>query len=131
MLSIFIPKAIDFTSKSKRFSSPSNLQAFKRYLCIYKEQKGHSIEENQQRISSFFHLFKEFCCITNKGKRKNGYEWMGKWLLRQTSRFPVDTGRKMNVHKTFRRRPVSLLNVLSTFNLRPVYTGIYTMDIKN
>ena len=34
---------------------------------------------------------------------------------------PVDTGRRLNVHKTFRRR---LLNVLSTFNLRPVSTGI-------
>ena len=30
---------------------------------------------------------------------------------------PVDTGRKLNVHKTLRRRPGSLLNVLRTFNL--------------
>ena len=29
---------------------------------------------------------------------------------------PVDTGRKLNVHKTFRRRPGRLLNVLCTFN---------------
>ena len=29
----------------------------------------------------------------------------------------------MNVHKTFRRRPGHLLNVLCTFNLRPVFTG--------
>ena len=45
---------------------------------------------------------------------------------------PVDTGRKLNVHKTFRRRPEHktfrrrpghLLNVLCTFNLRPVSTG--------
>ena len=36
----------------------------------------------------------------------------------------VDTGRKLNVQKTFRRRPVRLLNVLCTFNLRPVSTGI-------
>ena len=35
----------------------------------------------------------------------------------------VDTGRKLNVHKTFRRRPGRLLNALSTFNLRPVSTG--------
>ena len=35
-------------------------------------------------------------------------------------RYPVDTGRKLNVHKTFRRRPRRLLNVLCTFNLRPV-----------
>ena len=37
--------------------------------------------------------------------------------------FPVDTGRKLNAHKTFRRRPGRLLNVLCTFNLRPVSTG--------
>ena len=36
---------------------------------------------------------------------------------------PVDTGRKLNVHKTFRRRPGRLLNVLCTFNLRLVSTG--------
>ena len=33
------------------------------------------------------------------------------------SSFPVDTGRKLNVHKTFRRCPGRLLNVLCTFNL--------------
>ena len=35
---------------------------------------------------------------------------------------PVDTGRKLNVHKTFRRRPGSFRNVLYMFNLRPVST---------
>ena len=34
-----------------------------------------------------------------------------------TRRFPVDTRRKLNVHKTFRRRPGRLLNVLCTFVL--------------
>ena len=38
-------------------------------------------------------------------------------------RYPVDTGGKLNVHKTFRRRPGRLLNVLCTFNLPPVSTG--------
>ena len=37
---------------------------------------------------------------------------------------PADTGRKLNVHKTFKRRPGRLLNVLCTFNLRPVSTGL-------
>ena len=41
----------------------------------------------------------------------------------QKSCNPVDTGRKLNVHKTFRRRPGRLLNILYTFNLRPVSTG--------
>ena len=36
--------------------------------------------------------------------------------------YPVDAGRKLNVHKTFRRRPGRLLNVSCTFNLRPVST---------
>ena len=36
---------------------------------------------------------------------------------------PVDTGRKLNVHKTFRRRLGRLLTVLCTFNLRPVSAG--------
>ena len=38
---------------------------------------------------------------------------------------PADTGRKLNVHKTFRRRPRRLQNVLCTFNLRPLPTGKY------
>ena len=43
---------------------------------------------------------------------------MGQW------RDPVDTERKLNAHKTFRRRPGHLLNVLRTFSLRHVYTGV-------
>ena len=42
--------------------------------------------------------------------------------------FPVGTGRKLNVHKTFRRRPGRLLNVLCTFNLRPVSIGSMSFD---
>ena len=37
---------------------------------------------------------------------------------------PVDTGRKLNVHKTLPRRSARLLNVLCMFNLRSVSTGI-------
>ena len=36
---------------------------------------------------------------------------------------PADTGRKLNVHKTFRKCPRRLLNVLCTFNSRPVSMG--------
>ena len=36
---------------------------------------------------------------------------------------PVDTGCNLSVHKMFGRRPGRLLNVLRTFNLRPVSTG--------
>ena len=37
--------------------------------------------------------------------------------------FRADTGRKLNVHQTFRRRPRRLLYVSCTFNLRPMSTG--------
>ena len=37
--------------------------------------------------------------------------------------YPVDTGRTLNVYKTFRRCPGRLRNVLCTFNLRPVSMG--------
>ena len=53
----------------------------------------------------------EFQCQTLLGLYQNTY-------------IPVDTGRKLNVHKTFRRRPERLLNVLCTFNLRSVSIGI-------
>ena len=33
--------------------------------------------------------------------------------------YPINTLLKLNIHKTFRRRPGYLLNVLYTFNLRP------------
>ena len=36
--------------------------------------------------------------------------------------YPLDTRRKLNFHKTFSRLPGRLLNVLCTFNLRPVFT---------
>ena len=36
---------------------------------------------------------------------------------------PVDTGRKLNVNKSFRRRPGRLLKVSCMFNLCPVSTG--------
>ena len=37
-----------------------------------------------------------------------------------TEGYLVNTGRKLNLHKTFRRRPGRLLNVLCRFNLHPV-----------
>ena len=44
-------------------------------------------------------------------------------LLIQVLSYPIATGRKLNVRNTFRRPPRRLLNVLCTFNLRPVSTG--------
>ena len=43
---------------------------------------------------------------------------------------PVDTERKLNVHKMFRRRPGRLLNVLCAFSLHHVSTGILVLKLK-
>ena len=58
------------------------------------------------------------------------------WLFRRMiitevikSNNPVDTWRKLDVHKTFRRRRGRLLNVLCTFNLCPVSTGKYFTNL--
>ena len=45
-------------------------------------------------------------------------------VLCKVKTIPIETGRKLNVHKTFRSRPERLLNVLCTFSLRPVSTWI-------
>ena len=63
------------------FSYQSSLQAFKLYICIYKEQKGHPIEKKEINAQTFFSkqtcLKNEWrnCCITNKGK-------MAKWIAK-------------------------------------------------
>ena len=49
------------------------------------------------------------------------------WNVKLWDPFLVGTGRKLNVHKTLRRRQ-RLLNALCTFNLRPVSTGMCTFS---
>ena len=69
-----------------------------------------------QRWSFFWSLFS---CIQSKHRkirtRKNSV--FGHF---SQSDYPVDPERKLNVNKTFRRRPGRLIKVLCTFNLRPV-----------
>ena len=49
--------------------------------------------------------------------------WEGFCVNKAFSSYSIDTGRKFNVLKTFRRRPEHLLNVLYTLSLRPVSKG--------
>ena len=69
-----------------------------------------------------------FCSRRSNDLINKIHEWGLKLILNDhVSNFdtlPVDTGSKLNVHKTFRRRPVCLLNVLCAFNLRPVSIGL-------
>ena len=52
----------------------------------------------------------------------SGLPQLSKWYAFSCF-YPVGTGRKLNVYKTFRRRPRRLLNGLWVFNLRPRCTG--------
>ena len=41
----------------------SSLQAFKEYICIYKERKGHAVEKNKQYLSS---ISSKQTCLKNE-----------------------------------------------------------------
>ena len=49
------------------------------------------------------------------------HTWYTGWAIQYPRRH---TERKLNIHKKFRRHPGRLLNILCTFNVRPVSTGI-------
>ena len=75
-----------------------------------------SLERDKiQALKEYKQKFDKFIFSSNFAKKYTRW-WIGT--------IPVDTGRKLNVQKTFRRRPGRLLNVLCTFNLRPVSIGI-------
>ena len=77
-----------------------------------------------------WHIFRKTVCEMFPKQKHYGLEYRDNFYVFYPSLYlflksiPVDTGRKLNVHKTFRRRPGCLLNVLCTFNLRPVSTGM-------
>ena len=64
---------------------------------------------------------------TQRNKRQKGRDDM-RALMAIKALNLADTGRKLNVHKTFRGRTGRLLNVLCTFNLRPVSTGNHVLE---
>ena len=73
------------------------------------------------QVSEDLFLMTAFCCLDC---------FMIALRIVLVTNIPVDTGRKLNVRKTFRRRPVRLLKVLCTFSVRPVSTR-YLMIISN
>ena len=46
------------------FSYQSSLQAFKLYICIYKEQKGHPVEKKEINAQTLF--FSKQTCLKNE-----------------------------------------------------------------
>ena len=76
----------------------------------------------------FYYIFSFKCSIDNQRfhtfcKKFNPSLFLPFFIKMYTFlTYSVDTGRKLNLHKTFRTRPGCLLNVLCTFTLRPVCT---------
>ena len=68
-------------------------------------------------------LFYRTSLVAASGTYVTEFSFSTPATLFQKFLYPVDTGRKFNVHKTFRRRPGRLMNVLYMLNLRPVSTG--------
>ena len=98
------------------------------HRCLVKVLKRHWI-----RLSflCFFKDTRKLCLLQYFAQ----YRFIWVWILylffcktrfaSNNTYYPVDTGRKLNVHKKFRTRPGRLLNVLCTLNLRPVSTGSF------
>ena len=86
------------------------------------------VESFISKISDFVRFQREGDHITEKSlflwNILELLSWNNSYMSNQESYInPVDTGRKLNINKTFRRRAGLLLNVLCTFNLRPVLRG--------
>ena len=74
--------------------------------------KHQIVNKNIQGLSEY--LYNRICNRISHSFRSDPV--LEKFLNTNRTNFPVDTGRKLNVHKT--------LNVLCTFNLHPVSTGL-------
>ena len=47
----------------------------------------------------------------------------------EVDKIALDTGHKFNLHQTFRKRPVRVLNVLCEFDLPPGSSGVFAVQI--
>ena len=64
-----------------------------------------------------------FFCTNNTKMSFTKIKMFTKHAQKLAQSYPLDRRRKLNVHKTFRTRLGRHLNILCTFNLRPVSRG--------
>ena len=99
------------------FACPHEIPLLCSFINVYINIPVHlSSNLSDVSVSSFF--FRSVC-TSEADITLQKYLWNILILV------PVDRERKLNVHKTFRRRHGHLLNVLCTFNLGPVSTRIW------
>ena len=84
-----------------------------------------------QTLFAQLSLLTEFSFRVKKGLIVAIYTIIYQSLNISYSYYPLNTGRKLNVHKTFRRRPERLKNVLCTFHFRPVSMGQFANIISD
>ena len=101
----------------KTFSFP------KTWIIYDKNKTSLEVEKNKINYKPHFWFILKWIFLVSKLFKFLLLNTSSENLLKLQACTPVDAGRKLNVHKTFRRRLGRLLNVLCTFNLRPVSTG--------
>ena len=88
------------------------------FIYVKKNESKTFMSEKSSKYFRFIYLFKKIII------------WFGGALMKPASSpNSPDTTCKVNIHRTFRTRPRSLLNVLCTFNLRPVSRKIVLMHL--
>ena len=92
---------------------------------LYVKKKKNLVPRSVSNDTRNFHQFCTLLGLKQIIRSPTRITCRNTFLIHDIIASPVDTGRKLNVHKTFRRRPGRLLNVLCTFNLRPVSTGVF------
>ena len=86
---------------------------YSQILCIWEFREDIAIVHNDTCFVTWI--------VKMKSHRSNLYSEPSQTSnVKEKNMVPLDTGRKLNIHKRFRRRSGCLLSVLCTFNLRPV-----------
>ena len=90
-------------------------------FCVKQQPNKWSLKKREKKkAGNFWWTFLKWVKCRIKKILKQKHFYFQRLYLRC---FPVDIGRNLNVHKTSRRCLGRLLNVLCTFNLRPLSTG--------
>ena len=92
----------------------------------YKKREKHPwrvllLVKLQAKITLLHGCFSRFLNCTNGTKSRDASHMYFLCIN------PLDTVRKLNSHKAFRRRPKRFMEVLCTFNIRPVSRAVFTL----
>ena len=111
------------TATQKRKKSFRNWKKAIKTFCVKQQPNKWSLKRREKKkAGNFWWTFLKWVKCRIKRILKQKHFYFQRLYLRC---FAVDIGRKLNLHKTSRRCLGRLLNVLCTFNLRPLSTGLH------